>query len=315
MADDYMSLADLVLINDRNLADIDVTDLLDDAPFLAALNADTASNGTDHKYVKETGAPVVGFRAVNAGRDHDVSEDTLVTINLQILDASFTVDLALADMYKNGRDALLGREARRHLKAAFFKAEQQLIYGTGTGGDAAGFTGMADAATVDALADAMVVNAAGTTPSTASSVWLVRSTSDNTNVTAIIGQSGQISIGETAVQRVEDGSGLHYPAYHTPITGWLGMQIGSIYSVGRIANVTEDLGSTLDDDMLYDGISKFPTTRPPTHIVMGRRSLFQLRASRTATNATGAPAPIPDSVAGIPIVVSDAVLENEALLT
>ena len=49
--------------------------------------------------------------------------------------------------------------------------------------------------------------------------------------------------------------------------------------------------------------------------VMNRRSLRQLQNSRTATNPTGAPAPIPDSAFGVPIIVTDAIVSTEALLT
>jgi hypothetical protein len=46
---------------------------------------------------------------------------------------------------------------------------------------------------------------------------------------------------------------------------------------------------------------------------MTKRSQEQLRASRTATNATGAPAPIPTDAFGIPIGVTDGILNTEAL--
>ncbi|HEY4260382.1 MAG TPA: hypothetical protein VGM98_09485, partial [Schlesneria sp.] len=94
MADTFASLADIVKLNDMNRSDIDVTDLLQDAPFLAALAAAEASNGTNHSYLKETGAPVVGFRAPNAGRFNSTDADTNVQIALQILDGSFSVDKA-----------------------------------------------------------------------------------------------------------------------------------------------------------------------------------------------------------------------------
>ena len=45
---------------------------------------------------------------------------------------------------------------------------------------------------------------------------------------------------------------------------------------------------------------------------MNRRSLEQLRKSRTnVTSPTGVPT-IPDSVAGIPIVVTDSIVNTEA---
>lgn len=312
MADTYLGLTELLKIADMNLADLNVTDLLQDAPLLAALAAGPASNGTQHKYLKETGAPVVGFRAVNAGLENSVSADTLVTITLKILAASFTCDKALADSFPKGAQAWLAREGLRQLKAAFAGAEGQLLYGVGA--DAAGFVGLADATTLDGLADAMVVNAAGTTAATGSSVFLIRTNADGNDCTLIAGNDAKIDVGETVVQRVEDGTGKHYPAYFTPIEGWLGLQIGSAYSVGRIANLTADANKGLTDALIYDALAKFPASRQPNVIAMNRRSLAQLRKSRTATNVTGAPAPRPTEVEGIPIVVTDQIKSTEALL-
>ncbi len=57
MAEASNTLAGLVQMNDMNLADIDVSDLLDASPLLQVLNAVPASNGTLHKYLKQTVAP------------------------------------------------------------------------------------------------------------------------------------------------------------------------------------------------------------------------------------------------------------------
>lgn len=309
MADSFLALADLVKINDARLADREITDLLDEAPLLAKLAADTSPD-TTHRYVKETGAPVVGFRAVNAGRDNSKSADTLVTIDLKVLDASHAIDVALAQGYGKGIDPFLAREALRHLRAAFSVYEKQVLNGT-VDGDAGGFVGLADALL---LANAMVVNAGGTTADTGSSVYAIRTTPDKNNVTVIAGQSGNIDIGETVIQRILDGDGKSYPAYYTPISAWLGLQIGSAHSVGRLANLTADSGKTLDDDKIADLLSKFPSNRGPNYLVMNRRSLAQLRQSRTATNATGAPAPFPTEAYGVPIIVTDSILSTEALL-
>ena len=307
MADSYITVSELLTINDRNLADINVTDLLDDAPLLARLAADVASNGTQHKYTKETTAPVVGFRSANTGRENSKSGDTL-------LDASFTVDKAVADAWKNGPEAFIAREAKRHLKAAFFHAEKQII--NGTGNEADGFDGLADASTLDALSDTMVIDAGGTTAGTGSSVYLIRTNSDGADCTLITGMDGRIDMGDTVTQAIEDTTnGGRFTGYYTPILGWLGLQIGSAYSVGRIANLTEDSGKGLTDDLVYQALAQFPAARQPNLIVMNRRSLRQLRESRTATNATGAPAPRPTDVEGIPIIVTDAITSTETLLT
>ncbi len=311
MADDLLTVADFVG-DALDLSDAEVTDLSNAAPFFARLPMVGSSNGTTHKYVKETGAPVVGFRAINAGRDLDSSEDTVVSVDLKVLDFSWAVDMALAKAWrKGGAEALIAREGLRHLRAAMYEAEKQYINSTGNA--AAGFAGLATAATLNQLADAMVVGAGGTTANTGSSVYLVTLRDDA--VAGVMIEDAPLDLGETVVQDFTDGSGLHYPAYYTPATSWIGMQIGGAYDVCRIANLTADSGKGLTDALIYEALSRFPGARMPNLIVMGRRSLKQLRASRTATNATGVPAPMPTEVDGIPIVKTEAVTETEALLT
>lgn len=311
MADDMFVLADFVG-DALDLSPAQVTDLSLAAPFLTALPMVTSSNGTNHKYMKETGAPVVGFRAVNAGRELDSSVDTVVSLDLKVLDFSWAVDYALAKAWrKGGAPALIAREGLRHLKAALFQFEKQIFYGTGN--DSGGFAGLLDNAQFDALADGMVVNAAGSTANTASSVWLVTASPDA--CCSVMREGNPIELGETVVIDMLDGSSKHYPAYYTPASTWCGLQIGGAFDIVRIANLTEDSGKGLTDDLIYTALSKFPGGRVPTHIVMNRRSLAQLRKSRTATNATGTPAPIPREVEGIPILVTEAITSTEAIET
>lgn len=311
MADSFLTLSDLTTINDANLADRDISDLLDAAPVLAALAADVVA-GTDHKYVKETGAPVVGFRAINDGNENAKSADTLVTINLKILDASFAVDKALADAFRGGPENYIGREAARHLKSAFFHAEKQIL--SGTGNEADGFNGLPDDGNLNATADDMVVSAGGSAIGTGSSVWAIRSGGDMNDSVMIAGDDGKIDIGDSVVQRLSGSSVGTYPAYYTPISGWLGLQVGGKYSVGRLTNVTADSGATLSDDHLAELLGIFPAGGGPSMLVMSRRSLKQLQKSRTATNATGAPAPFPSEAFGVPIVVSDGVIDTETIV-
>src|SRR5690242_18968004 len=110
-----------------------------------------SSNGTTRKYPVETGAPVDGCRSVTQGRDEDSSTDSVTSIDLKVLDFSWLVDKANADAWrKGGKAALVARARLRHLEAAIVVAEKQFFYGTSSLGDAAGFTGMSQATTVDA---------------------------------------------------------------------------------------------------------------------------------------------------------------------
>jgi hypothetical protein len=302
MADSFLGLADLAIVNDMNAADLGVTDIFEDAPFLNALAADT-TDGDTHKYIKQTGAPTVGFRAVNVGIDRSKSTDVAVTVTLKLLDASVTVDKGLADQYHRGTDAYMARETRRHLRTAIKLAEQQFIQGTTGGGAAAGFAGFMDNQAAINTAG-MWHNAGGTTALT--SVWMLRTSDDGRDVQAIWGNDGRIDIDPYASQEVQDGSGSRYHAYVSAIMSWIGIQIGSAKSVGRIANI--DAGSnSLDDDMLSSGLELFPEELQPNLIVMNKRSRFQLQRSRTATTTTGAEAPLPTSFMGIPIITTSSV--------
>jgi hypothetical protein len=65
--------------------------------------------------------------------------------------------------------------------------------------------------------------------------------------------------------------------------------------------------------MLYEALALFPASKQPNMIAMNRQSLKQLRESRTAVNPSGAPAERPTAVDGIPIVVTDALVNTEAV--
>ena len=306
MANDYLSLADLTTINDANLADLEVSDLLQDAPFLAVAAAVPASNGELHKYAKTTGGPVVGFRSVNDGREHDSSVRTTVTVTLKLLDCSLTIDKAMS-AYRGGLDALVEMELQEHLKAGYYKLEEQIL--NGTGADSNGFAGIADNGGLDGLSDDMVVGAGGSTA--CSSVYFVRMGPNDFSVVA--GNDGNMDVGAPVEQRVAGATGF-YTAITQSVQGWFGVQIGSAQSVARIANI--DAGSNkVDDDLLFDGLELFPVSRPPTHVVMNKRSLHQLRDSRTATNPTGAPAPVPTEWNGIPVITTEALGNAETALT
>src|SRR5690606_4710527 len=144
------------------------------------------------------------------------------------------------------------------------------------------------------------------------SIFLLRTGIDDFALVA--GNDGNIEIEEATVQRINGASVGWLNAYVTPIQAWYAAQFGSVHAAVRIANI-DDGSNTVNDDLTYEAISLFPTSRQPNLIVMNRRSLEQLRNSRTSTNATGAPAPRPTDVEGIPIVVTDAIVNAESQVT
>ena len=307
MADVYMSTSDVVKFNDADLDIGIVSDVLNDAPLLASMAA-RAIPGYTYKYLKKTANPSVGFRDESDGRENTKATYSNVTVTLAILDASFQVDIATAEADERGASAMLAQQAVDHLQSAMFHAESEVITGAGAGG----FNGLADQ-TVGHIGGAMNVNAGGTTADTGSSIYLVRSGLSDCHL--VWGAEGSIDVGETSIIKAAGSGTGHFPAYWTPVTAWVGLQIGSAYSFGRICNVTEDSGKGATDDLISEALQKFPAGRGPTHIVMNRRSLGQLQRSRTATSPTGAPADFPDAVHGVPVIVTDAISSTEALLS
>ena len=312
MANDFLTVADMVA-DAYDLSGLETSEVRAAAPVIAALPAIPASNGTMHKQSVMTALPVTGFRTENVGRDFDHSTDRIDSVNLNILDWSWMVDKAVADSsrFAGGREQYIAREGLRHVQSAMFNLEQQWINGT-VGAAAGGFEGLADQANLDGASDSMVVNAAGTTATTGSSVYLIRRNSAECGL-VYHGENG-VELGETRIQNFVDGTGKNLPAYYTPGCMWTAGFFGSLYSVVRIANLTADSGKGLTDDLIYQALELFPAGHSPDMMIMNRRSQFQLRTSRTATNATGAPAPLSMDAAGIPIVTTDAITSVEALL-
>ena len=117
------------------------------------------------------------------------------------------------------------------------------------------------------------------------------------------------------IQDMTDAQGRHFPAYYTPACTWAGIQVGGLYSITRLANIDSTSAGSLTDSKIYDAIEAFPVGKPD-YIVMNRRARTQLRNSRTAItqNATGIPAPIPTSVEGIPILKTEGLLNDEAIV-
>lgn len=309
MPDSYLTTSDVAHFNKTDM-DILVSDVLDDAPFLSVLAARTVLGNT-FKYTKITGNAAAGFRDVNDGVENTKSTYTSITLDLKVLDASFGVDVAAAQSDERGLEHLMAIEGLAHLRQAMAEVEQQIFYGTGN--DAKGFVGFAGQSNLNNIADAQVVNATGTTASTGSSVYLVRTGDADCQV--LWGQSGMIEIGERQIVERAGSVAGRFPAYYHPIVGWCGLKIGSVHSVVRIANLTEDSGKGLTDALLSRAMQIFPASRGPNYVVMNRRSLGQLQRSRTATNPTGAPAPFPQEAFGVPIVVTDQINSTETLLT
>ena len=308
MANDFLTVADMVA-DAYDLSGQETSEVRAAAPVIASLPAIAASNGIVHKQSVMTALPVTGFRTENAGRDFDHSADRIDSVDLKILDWSWAVDKAVADSSRlsGGREQYIAREGLRHVQSAMFNLENQWINGTGF--NAAGFNGLADSSNLQSISDEMVVDAGGSAASATTSVYMIRRNSAECGM--VYKGDGAVELGETVVQNFLDGSGMNYPAYYTPGCGWFAGFFGSLFSIVRIVNLDATVGLT--DDLIYQALERFPAGHAPDLCIMNRKSRFDLRSSRTATNATGAPAPLVDNVAGVPVITTDAITHTEAV--
>lgn len=261
--------------------------------------------GIHYKTLIRTGLPTVGFRAANEGVAPTKSTLENRLIETYMFNPRWECDKMVADSYEDGASAYIAMEANGIMEAAMIHLASQFYYGTGN--DAKGFPGLI--AGYDATN--MVVDAGGTTAGTGSSVWGVRFGAQD--VQWVWGNDGNLNLEDVQEQRVLDGSSNPYTAYVQEILARPGLQVCRSFSIGRIKKLTEDSGKGLTDALIGSLLSLYPAGYGPDVLFMNRRSLKQLRASRTATNPTGAPAPFPTEAFGVPIELTDAITSTEAL--
>jgi hypothetical protein len=307
-ADTLTTVAQLLRLADQNVAPEFATNLLRKAPLVAALSAvlANASQGHQHKYLRHISAPAVGFRAANTGLDATASNQELVTIDLKNISAPVRIDTQIGDAHPQGSEALLDMESELALIEAFKILNRVLLYGTlATVGIADGFSGLLQATTVATIAGGSVNNAGGSSNRT--SILMLKL--GPRDVEMIVGREGNITQGPTYKQLITDANGKHFPAYCRDQEALATVKVGARYSLARIANIAAN--TTVNDALIYDAFELFPEDQPDL-IVMNKRTISQLRKSRTATTTKGTPAPYPTEVEGIPILVDPNLSNAEA---
>jgi hypothetical protein len=252
-----------------------------------------------------TSLPTAAF--VDAGTGVALSKSAYAQKLVQcfFLDCQLRVPEAIVQADDRSVGDVLADEAMGGLEAVINHLGTQTYYGTAA--DAKGFSGFV--ANVDST---MVVNATGEGSAT-TSVWMVWA--DPKGVHLPLGRGGKITMPEWQEQQVTDAEGKAQRAFCTNIAAWIGLSIGSKFSIGRIKNVTS--AKPVTDALGSQLYAKFPIGRKPNLCFMNRDALYFLQASRSAvgaqkSNASGdAFAPIPEFLAGVPIIPTDAITSAE----
>ena len=266
---------------------------------------------TYFKTMVRTALPSAGFRPVGQGLARDVGTLIQRIVQCGFLDASWDIDEA----FFTGSDwGNLETEQQGASLLAAFKAWQKRLY---NGADdievSGGFPGMAS---LFPYSDSDgVVDATGTTAKTGSSVYYVKTGTQDCCVAW--GNYGEIKAGDIFPSVLRDAEGRKYNARSQNVGGWAGLQIVNHLSIVRLANLTAEVNHTLTDALLNQARTKFTEQYGvmPDFCVMSYRSLLQLQNSRTSYNPLGTPAVVPvEDTAHVPIVPTLGVTNTEDLL-
>ncbi|MEZ6068275.1 MAG: hypothetical protein R3B90_21750 [Planctomycetaceae bacterium] len=260
--------------------------------------------GTSYNTLVRTRLPQVGFRDANEAPIKSKGTYEKRRVETYILNPRWECDKAVADQHEDGPEAYIATEGSGTVQAALQHLAAQFYYGTAN--DAKGCPGLK--ASVN---DAMRVDATGSTANGGSSVWAVRFGPND--VQWVMGENGMLQLDDPRIGDILDAEGHQLTGYIQEMLAYVGLQVRSIHSIGQIYNLTTQADKGLTDDRIAALLTKFKKGLPPHALLMSGRSQEQLRKSRTATNATGAPAPLPTEAFGIPIIPTDNILDTEAI--
>jgi hypothetical protein len=299
-----LTLADLLKANAAPGSDLVVEAITGMRPELMYVPSADPISGTEITLEVLTGLPDVAFRNFNEGSDPVTGEFTTRTFGLGILDTPVTADAQLVNRAKN-RGKYLADRAMPVLEAALDLVCRQFWYGVKN--DAKGFVGLIAQHKADA---AHVVDLGGANPTSAWFLGLGRNT-----IEWIPGNGELIYMDpDWKEETLYDDNDKAFPGLSNWVHGALGMRLANRNKAVRVKGIGDDNGKTLTDDDLYAGLKLCNDMGfAPTHIFLNGRSAEQLRSSRTATNATGAPAPLPRDFEGIPLVISRFISNNETI--
>lgn len=280
-----------------------IEESVSEAPELRIIPAEVIP-GTEMKLTVRTHLPSVSFRHYNEGtaRTKSAYEDRI--FQTAILDHQVAVDKKLVDGALDPARALENHMVGA-IEASFRHIGKQMYYGTGN--DEKGFPGLLAQMMIDADHEVDVTGTAAK-----SSVFFVRVARESLQF--LFGSGTTINMQEDwKIETIHDAEGNPYQAFVNWLTGSVGLRLANRQACVRIKNIGTATDKTLTDKHMFSAYQKFVDAcgAEPTHIFMTGRSQEQLRSSRTATNATGAPVPLVDNFQGIPILRSASISNAE----
>lgn len=260
--------------------------------------------GTTYKVTRRTALPPSGFRNANEGVATGKSQYVQDIKEMFFLDCQLECDemIVKADDRKLGD--VLTDEAIGGLESTMITIGSQVWYGTAA--NAKGFSGLASQISTDTVY-------AGGTSNTTSAYLLDLS---RTGVRFDIGNMGRIDFGEWREQFVGSGSS-RYKAWMNNLSSYIGLSVVSNQSIFRVRGI--DSSNKLTDAKGAACLKNVPLARRGNLVwFMNRSAALTLQDSRSSIGqqtgdggGSGAYSPQPTTLANIPIILTDSLLDTE----
>ena len=304
-----------------------IDNLTKSAGILRTATVGYANNGLFHKYNFATALPTASIRSINGSVTPTTTTFDLKQLDLKELITLETVDATLAKGDPSGPDGYMNKVAPGHMESLAQAAEKSIVYGlNGTYGAVDGFKGFHDLAKEAETARSLsVIDAGGTSNTT--SIFAVHWKPE---VCQLVIPSGIAAGGDLVVSTVMNngqvtlmvtntGTGAQMPVYQVMYQMMLALQAGSNYSVHRIIGV--DSGSNAptaaEIDTLVDLVKGDSANTILYTSRLGKRAMQTLKATKFFTQAVQDQNmnTMLDFWNGIPVIVSDNILETETKAT
>lgn len=304
-----------------------IDNLTKSAGILRTASVGYANNGLFHKYNFATALPTASIRSINGSVTPTTTTFDLKQLDLKELITLETVDATLAKGDPSGPDGYMNKVAPGHMESLAQAAEKSIVYGlNGTYGAVDGFKGFHDLAKEAETARSLsVIDAGGTSNTT--SIFAVHwkpevcqlvipsgiAAGDDLVVSTVM-NNGQVTLMVT-----NTGTGAQMPVYQVMYQMMLALQAGSYYSVHRIIGV--DSGSNAptaaEIDTLVDLVKGDSANTILYTSRLGKRAMQTLKATKFFTQAVQDQNmnTMLDFWNGIPVIVSDNILETETKAT
>lgn len=307
MATGYTTLLDIAARSQSDALVGLIEDATTYAPEFSVVPAVTKP-GTTYRVTRRTALPTAAFRSVNESGTIGKSTFKQEVKEMYFLDCPLQVDEAAVQADDGSAGSFLTQEAQAALQAAIQAIGTQMYYGVSA--DAKGFAGLQSQSVGK-------WPTGGTTGSTSAYlVWL-----NAQGVQFVVGRDGNLALPAWARQAIVSTTSQRF-AWVSNVSGYIGLQVGSAAAVWRVSGITA--AAPLTDARGAGLLSKVPLDRRNgLRWFMNRTAKYTLDKSRSTlgyiaptsgaspTQSLGPAWVSQDSLCGIPITVTDSLVDTE----